>query len=69
MFTFVQYLLEIHCWCTSVCPSSPAVSNPRASRLCKRALYSYFFKVAQQNYLVKLPTYYSVKVGVTKDIV
>lgn len=52
-----------------MCPSSPAVSDPGSSRLCKRALYSYFFKVAQQNYLVKLPTYYSVKVGVSKGIV
>lgn len=48
------------------CPSSPSLSGPgSSSRLCKRALYSYFFKVAQQKYLLKLPTYYSVKVGAT----
>lgn len=51
-----------------MCPSSPAASDSGSSRLCKRALYSYFFEVAQQNYLVKLPTYYSVKVGVTEVI-
>lgn len=49
-----------------MCPSSPSLSGPgSSSRLCKRALYSYFFKVAQQKYLLKLPTYYSVKVGAT----
>eukprot|EP00066_Takifugu_rubripes_P020153 XP_011609419.1 PREDICTED: adenosine deaminase domain-containing protein 2-like isoform X3 [Takifugu rubripes] len=42
---------------------SPSLSGPgSSSRLCKRALYSYFFQVAQQKYLLKLPTYYSVKV-------
>lgn len=49
-----------------MCPSSPSLSGPgSSSRLCKRALYSYFFKVAQQKYLLRLPTYYSVKVGAT----
>lgn len=45
---------------------SPSVSMPGySSRLCKRALYSYFLKVAQlggHNYLLELPTYHSVKV-------
>uniref|UniRef100_A0A3Q3X801 A to I editase domain-containing protein n=1 Tax=Mola mola TaxID=94237 RepID=A0A3Q3X801_MOLML len=45
---------------------SPYVSGPGfSSRLCKRALYSYFLRVAQlggHSYLVELPTYHSVKV-------
>lgn len=65
-FTCVQHLLEIEHHCTFMCPSSPSLSGPgSSSRLCKRALYSYFFQVAQQKYLLKLPTYYSVKVGAT----
>ncbi|KAM3869145.1 adenosine deaminase domain-containing protein 2-like [Diretmus argenteus] len=44
---------------------SPCVSGPGfSSRLCKRALYSYFLKVAQlggHTYLLDLPTYHSVK--------
>ncbi|XP_062288518.1 adenosine deaminase domain-containing protein 2 [Scomber scombrus] len=45
---------------------SPSVSGPGfSSRLCKRALYSYFCRVAQlggHSYLLDLPTYHSVKV-------
>ncbi|XP_036974476.1 adenosine deaminase domain-containing protein 2 isoform X1 [Acanthopagrus latus] len=45
---------------------SPSVSGPGfSSRLCKRALYSYFLRVAQlgeHSYLLELPTYHSVKV-------
>ncbi|KAK5615651.1 hypothetical protein CRENBAI_023979 [Crenichthys baileyi] len=45
---------------------SPSVSGPSfSSRLCKRALYSYFQQVALlggHSYLVELPTYHSVKV-------
>uniref|UniRef100_A0A3B5ATR9 Adenosine deaminase domain containing 2 n=1 Tax=Stegastes partitus TaxID=144197 RepID=A0A3B5ATR9_9TELE len=45
---------------------SPFVSGPTfSSRLCKRALYSYFLRVAQLGghaYLLELPTYHSVKV-------
>ncbi|CAJ1063562.1 adenosine deaminase domain-containing protein 2 isoform X1 [Xyrichtys novacula] len=45
---------------------SPSVSGPGfSSRLCKRALYSYFRQVAQlggHSYLLSLPTYHSVKV-------
>ncbi|XP_071316461.1 adenosine deaminase domain-containing protein 2 [Trachinotus anak] len=45
---------------------SPSVSGPGfSSRLCKRALYSYFRQVAQlggHSYLLDLPTYHSVKV-------
>ncbi|XP_035998790.1 adenosine deaminase domain-containing protein 2 [Fundulus heteroclitus] len=45
---------------------SPSVSGPSfSSRLCKRALYSYFRKVARlggRKYLTELPTYHSVKV-------
>ncbi|XP_074528683.1 adenosine deaminase domain-containing protein 2 [Halichoeres trimaculatus] len=45
---------------------SPSVSGPGfSSRLCKRALYSYFQKVAElggQSYLLDLPTYHSLKV-------
>ncbi|XP_073335981.1 adenosine deaminase domain-containing protein 2 [Pagrus major] len=45
---------------------SPSVSGPGfSSRLCKRALYSYFLQVAQlggHSYLLELPTYHSVKV-------
>ncbi|XP_070700182.1 adenosine deaminase domain-containing protein 2 [Pempheris klunzingeri] len=45
---------------------SPSVSGPGfSSRLCKRALYSYFRRVAQMgghSYLLDLPTYHSVKV-------
>ncbi|KAI3373227.1 hypothetical protein L3Q82_006539 [Scortum barcoo] len=45
---------------------SPSVSGPGfSSRLCKRALYSYFLRVAQlggHSYLLDLPTYHSVKV-------
>ncbi|KAM9846435.1 adenosine deaminase domain-containing protein 2 [Aulostomus maculatus] len=45
---------------------SPSVSGPGfSSRLCKRALFSYFRKVAQlggHSYLLELPTYHSVKV-------
>ncbi|XP_049597975.1 adenosine deaminase domain-containing protein 2 [Syngnathus scovelli] len=46
--------------------SSPSVSGPGfSSRLCKRALYSYFRKAAQLgglSYLLDRPTYHSVKV-------
>uniref|UniRef100_A0A3Q1EZS2 Adenosine deaminase domain containing 2 n=1 Tax=Acanthochromis polyacanthus TaxID=80966 RepID=A0A3Q1EZS2_9TELE len=57
---------------------SPSVSRPSfSSRLCKRALYSYFLRVAQlggHTYLQELPTYHSVKVDaifyqVVKDVV
>ncbi|KAM6983503.1 adenosine deaminase domain-containing protein 2 [Tautogolabrus adspersus] len=45
---------------------SPSVSGPGfSSRLCKRALYSYFLRVAQlagHSYLLDFPTYHSVKV-------
>uniref|UniRef100_A0A3Q3MVC7 Adenosine deaminase domain containing 2 n=1 Tax=Mastacembelus armatus TaxID=205130 RepID=A0A3Q3MVC7_9TELE len=45
---------------------SPSVSGPGfSSRLCKRALYSYFCHVAElggHNYLKDLPTYHSIKV-------
>ncbi|XP_034539375.1 adenosine deaminase domain-containing protein 2 isoform X2 [Notolabrus celidotus] len=45
---------------------SPSVSGPGfSSRLCKRALYSYFLQVAQlggHSYLLELPTYHSLKV-------
>ncbi|XP_061818561.2 adenosine deaminase domain-containing protein 2 [Nerophis lumbriciformis] len=45
--------------------SSPSVSGPGfSSRLCKRALYSYFRRVAPlggHGYLLDLPTYHSVK--------
>uniref|UniRef100_A0A3Q0QR40 Adenosine deaminase domain containing 2 n=1 Tax=Amphilophus citrinellus TaxID=61819 RepID=A0A3Q0QR40_AMPCI len=45
---------------------SPSVSGSGfSSRLCKRALYSYFRQVAQlggHTYLLELPTYHSVKV-------
>ncbi|XP_070839551.1 adenosine deaminase domain-containing protein 2 [Chaetodon trifascialis] len=45
---------------------SPSVSVPgSSSRLCKRALYSYFLRVAKlggHSYLLDLPTYHSVKV-------
>ncbi|XP_051258102.1 adenosine deaminase domain-containing protein 2 isoform X2 [Dicentrarchus labrax] len=45
---------------------SPSVSGPGfSSRLCKRALYSYFCRVAElggHSYLLDLPTYHSVKV-------
>lgn len=45
---------------------SPSVSGPGfSSRLCKRALYSYFRKVAKlggHSYLLDLPTYHSAKV-------
>ncbi|XP_029304334.1 adenosine deaminase domain-containing protein 2 [Cottoperca gobio] len=45
---------------------SPSVSGPGfSSRLCKRALYSYFLRVAHlggHSYLLDLPTYHSVKV-------
>ncbi|XP_026228159.1 adenosine deaminase domain-containing protein 2 [Anabas testudineus] len=48
---------------------SPSVSGPGfSSRLCKRALYSYFLRVAQlggHRYLMDLPTYHSVKVEAT----
>lgn len=50
-------------------PSSPAVSGAaRSSRLCKRALYTYFRSVAALrgcSYLLELPTCHSVKVSVT----
>ncbi|KAA8586746.1 hypothetical protein FQN60_000582 [Etheostoma spectabile] len=58
--------------------SSPSVSGPGfSSRLCKRALYSYFLRVAQlggHSYLLGLPTYHSIKVEATvyqtvKDLV
>ncbi|XP_068572660.1 adenosine deaminase domain-containing protein 2 isoform X2 [Cebidichthys violaceus] len=61
-----------------VIDGSPTVSGPGfSSRLCKRALYSYFLKVAQlggPSYLRDLPTYHSVKVEATvyqtvKDLV
>ncbi|XP_049448108.1 adenosine deaminase domain-containing protein 2 isoform X2 [Epinephelus fuscoguttatus] len=46
--------------------SSPSVSGPGfSSRLCKRALYSYFLRVAQlsgHSYLLNLPTYHNAKV-------
>ncbi|XP_024862811.1 adenosine deaminase domain-containing protein 2 isoform X2 [Kryptolebias marmoratus] len=49
-----------------VVEGSPYVSGPGfSSRLCKRALYSYFQQVAQlggHSYLLELPTYHSVKV-------
>uniref|UniRef100_A0A3P8TLT9 Adenosine deaminase domain containing 2 n=1 Tax=Amphiprion percula TaxID=161767 RepID=A0A3P8TLT9_AMPPE len=57
---------------------SPSVSGPSfSSRLCKRALYSYFLRVAQlggHTYLLELPTYHSVKVEaifyqIVKDVV
>ncbi|XP_040908010.1 adenosine deaminase domain-containing protein 2 [Toxotes jaculatrix] len=45
---------------------SPSVSGPGfSSRLCKRALYSYFLRVAQlggHSYLLDLPTYHRIKV-------
>ncbi|AWO99873.1 putative adenosine deaminase domain-containing protein 2 [Scophthalmus maximus] len=45
---------------------SPSVSGPGfSSRVCKRALYSYFLRVAQlgrHSHLLELPTYHSVKV-------
>uniref|UniRef100_UPI0037E8211B adenosine deaminase domain-containing protein 2 n=1 Tax=Semicossyphus pulcher TaxID=241346 RepID=UPI0037E8211B len=45
---------------------SPSGSGPGfSSRLCKRALYSYFLRVARiggHSYLLDLPTYHSVKV-------
>ncbi|XP_024921758.1 adenosine deaminase domain-containing protein 1-like [Cynoglossus semilaevis] len=45
---------------------SPTVSGPGfSSRLCKRALYQYFLTAAKlggHDYLLKLPTYHSVKV-------
>ncbi|KAM4726282.1 adenosine deaminase domain-containing protein 2 [Anableps anableps] len=48
---------------------SPSVNGPSfSSRLCKRALYSYFQQVALlggHSYLVELPTYHSVKVEAT----
>ncbi|XP_070774160.1 adenosine deaminase domain-containing protein 2 [Enoplosus armatus] len=44
---------------------SPSVSGPGfSSRLCKRAIYSYFRRVAElcgHNYLLDLPTYHRVK--------
>ncbi|XP_041808717.1 adenosine deaminase domain-containing protein 2 [Chelmon rostratus] len=44
---------------------SPSVSVPgSSSRLCKRALYSYFLRVAKlggHSYLLDLPTYHSIK--------
>ncbi|KAM6911626.1 adenosine deaminase domain-containing protein 2 isoform 2-T3 [Lycodopsis pacificus] len=61
-----------------VIDGSPTVSGPGfSSRLCKRALYSYFLKVARlggPSYLSDLPTYQSVKVEATvyqtvKDLV
>lgn len=59
--------LEYYWWCTSLFPSSPSVSGPGfSSRLCKRALYSYFLQVAQRgghSSLLELPTYHSIKVG------
>ncbi|XP_028277920.1 adenosine deaminase domain-containing protein 2 [Parambassis ranga] len=49
-----------------VTAGSPSVSGPGfSSRLCKRALYSYFRRVAELGghvYLLELPTYHSVKV-------
>lgn len=49
-------------------PSSPYVSGPgSSSRLCKRALYSYFRRVAAlggHSYLLELPSCHSVKVSV-----
>lgn len=54
---------------SSFFPSSPYVSGPgRSSRLCKRALYSYFRSVAAlsgYSYLLELPSCHSVKVSVT----
>ncbi|KAG7516979.1 adenosine deaminase domain-containing protein 2-like [Solea senegalensis] len=48
--------------------SSPSVSGPGfTSRLCKRALYSYFLQTAQlggHSYLLELSTYHRVKVCV-----
>ncbi|XP_014326870.1 adenosine deaminase domain-containing protein 2 [Xiphophorus maculatus] len=48
-----------------VVEGSPSVNGPSfTSRLCKRALYSYFQRVALlggHSYLVELPTYHSVK--------
>ncbi|XP_042355752.1 adenosine deaminase domain-containing protein 2 isoform X2 [Plectropomus leopardus] len=48
-----------------VIDGSPTVSGPGfSSRLCKRALYSYFLRVAQlsgHSYLLDLPTYRSIK--------
>ncbi|XP_074467492.1 adenosine deaminase domain-containing protein 2 [Sebastes fasciatus] len=49
-----------------VIDGSPSVSGPGfSSRLCKRALYSYFLRVALlggHGYLRDLPTYHSIKV-------
>ncbi|XP_068457161.1 adenosine deaminase domain-containing protein 2 [Clinocottus analis] len=49
-----------------VIDGSPSVSGPGfSSRLCKRAFYSYFLRVAQlggHGYLLELPTYHSIKV-------
>ncbi|KAE8287275.1 Adenosine deaminase domain-containing protein 2 [Larimichthys crocea] len=49
-----------------VTDGSPTVSGPGfSSRLCKRALYSYFLRVAQLaglHYLMALSTYHNVKV-------
>ncbi|XP_038159010.1 adenosine deaminase domain-containing protein 2 [Cyprinodon tularosa] len=62
----------------NIIEGSPFVSGPSfSSRLCKRALYSYFQKVALlvgHSYLAELPTYHSVKVEATvyqtvKDLV
>ncbi|XP_062262800.1 adenosine deaminase domain-containing protein 2 [Platichthys flesus] len=45
---------------------SPYISGPGfSSRLCKRAFYNYFLRVAElggHSYLLELPTYHSVKV-------
>ncbi|CAF92805.1 unnamed protein product, partial [Tetraodon nigroviridis] len=48
-----------------VADGSPVGSDCGSSRLCKRALYSYFIKVAQQKDLAKLPTCYSAKEACT----
>ncbi|XP_047463233.1 adenosine deaminase domain-containing protein 2 [Mugil cephalus] len=49
-----------------IADGSPSVSGPGfSSRLCKRAFYSYFLRVAAlsgPSYLLKLPSYHSVKV-------
>lgn len=66
--TFSMHLKHINLSCALSFPSSPYVSGPGfSSRLCKRALYSYFCRVAElsgQSYLLELPSYHSVKVGV-----
>lgn len=65
--THRELWLEYYWWCTLLFPSSPSVSGPGfSSRLCKRALYSYFLQVAQRGghgSLLERPTYHGIKVG------